>query len=259
MPKLRIIPRLEVKGENVVKGIRMEGLRVVGQPATLADRYHRDGADELLFIDIVASLYNRNNLHDLVSRASASIHVPLVVGGGVRSIDDFRALLRSGADKVSFNTEACASPETITDAARVFGSQCVVVSIQAKRQPDGSWEAYNQNGRERSHREVIRWAKEVVSRGAGEILLTSVDQDGTRKGLDFDLLEAVLDAVSVPVVIGGGVGSINDVEQAAMMGASGVTMAHMLHFDRITISALKTELSGRGVSVRKTGAAYAHA
>lgn len=237
----------------------MEGLRVVGQPAEMAARYYAEGADEILFIDIVASLYNRNNLHDLVSEASANIHLPLAVGGGVRSIDDFQALLRSGADKVSLNTQACATPEIITAAARIFGAQCVIVSIQAKRQPNGGWEAYNQNGRERSHREVIGWAKEVVERGAGEVLLTSIDQDGTRKGLDFDLIEAVLGAVSVPVVVGGGVGSIDDVERAAKMGASGVTIAHMFHFNRLALPELKAELMRREVSVRMPYKEPAHA
>ena len=237
----------------------MEGLRIVGQPGEMSARYYADGADEILFIDIVASLYNRNNLHDLVSKASANIHVPLCVGGGVRSIDDFRDLLRAGADKVSINTQACATPEIITEAAHIFGAQCVIVSIQAKRQPDGNWEAYNQNGRERSHRSVVGWAREVVDRGAGEILLTSIDQDGTRKGLDFELIEAVVGAVPVPVVVGGGVGSVDDIVRAAHLGASGVTLAHMLHFGQLNISDLKAELEASGISVRETARTHAEA
>lgn len=250
MAKFRIIPRLEVKSQNVVKGIRMEGLRVVGQPAEMSSRYGEQGADELLFIDIVASLYNRNQLHDLVAQAAATINLPLAVGGGVRGIDDFRALLRTGADKVAINTQACATPEIITEAARVFGAQCVMVSIEAKRQPEGYWEPYTQNGRERTKRNAVDWAREVVKRGAGEILLTSVDRDGTRKGLDFDLIEQVVDAVSVPVVVGGGIGGIDDIERAARMGAAGVTVAHMLHFNRLTLQQLKAELAQRGVPVR---------
>jgi cyclase len=254
MPKLRIIPRLEVKSENVVKGMRMEGLRVVGKPAELSTRYYASGADEILFVDIVASLYNRNNLHELVSAASTEIHVPLSVGGGVRSLDDFQALLRSGADKVSINTQACETPEIITEAAHVFGAQCVISSIQAKRQPDGSWEAYYQNGRERSRRDVVEWAKEVVERGAGEILLTSIDQDGTRKGPDFELIDAVLSNVRVPVVVGGGVGSIDDVVRVAKMGVSGVVIGHMFHFGRFDIPTLKSELAIHCISVRDTNA-----
>ncbi len=258
MPKLRIIPRLEVKGENVVKGIRMEGLRVVGKPADLSARYALDGADEIFFVDIVASLYNRNHLHELVSAASKTIFVPLSVGGGVRSIDDIRALLRAGADKVTLNTQVCATPEIITEAARTFGAQCIVVSIQAKRQPDGRWEAYVQNGRERTRRNAVAWAREVVERGAGEIFLTSVDRDGTRKGLDFELIAAVLGTVSVPVVVGGGVGSIDEIERAARMGASGITVAHMLHFKRLTVAEIKAELARRGIALRMA-LAVAHA
>lgn len=259
MPKFRIIPRLEVKGSNVVKGIRMEGLRVVGQPAEMSERYAREGADEILFIDIVASLYNRNQLHDLVSGASGRICLPLAVGGGVRSVDDFRALLRAGADKISLNTQACATPEIITQAAQIFGAQCIMVSIQAKRQPDGRWEAYNQNGRERTGRDAVEWVKEAVSVGAGEILLTSVDRDGTRKGLDFDLIAAIVGAVSVPVVVGGGVGSVDDVVRAAKMGASGVTIGHMFHFGKLTIPALKMALVEQGIPVRQVSGESAHA
>lgn len=258
MPKFRIIPRLEVKSDNVVKGIRMEGLRVVGKPGDLSARYAADGADEMLFVDIVASLYNRNQLHDLVCSASERIHVPLSVGGGVRSIDDFRALLRSGADKVTLNTQACATPEIITEAAQIFGAQCVVVSIQAKLQSPGRWEAYNQNGRERSHRDVIEWAREVVERGAGEILLTSVDRDGTRKGLDTALIEAVVDAVRVPVVVGGGAASVADCIAAAKLGASGITLAHLLHFNRLSIPQIKAELAAAGIPVRRVATEASH-
>ena len=250
LPKLRIIPRLEIKGVNTVKGIRMEGLRKVGSPEQLTQRYFDQGADELVFVDIVASLYGRNNLQSLVEAASANIHVPLVVGGGVRNLEDFRQLLRSGADKISLNTQALTTPEIISHAADVFGAQCVVISIQAKRQSHGEWEAYCENGREPSGKNVVEWAKEVVSRGAGEVLLTSVDQDGTRKGLDLDLVGALVDAVSVPVIAGSGIGSIDDVVKASRLGVTGVAIAHMLHFNRFTIPELKDELIRRGVDVR---------
>ncbi|MBM3522331.1 MAG: imidazole glycerol phosphate synthase subunit HisF [Alphaproteobacteria bacterium] len=251
MPKFRVIPRLEVKGPNVVKGIRMEGLRVVGQPEAMAQRYAHEGADEIVFVDIVASLYNRNQLHSLVSHAARNIALPLCVGGGVRSIEDIRALLRSGADRISINTQACATPEIIDEAARIFGAQCIALSIQAKRQPDGSWEAYANNGRDRTGREVVTWAREAVSRGAGEILLVSVDRDGTRKGFDLDLVGAVVDAVSVPVVVGGGAGSADDIVAAARHGAAGVVVAHVLHFERVSIAAVKAALAGAGIPVRR--------
>ncbi len=250
MPRFRIIPRLEVKSENVVKGIRMEGLRVVGKPSDMSIEYYHEGADEILFIDTVASLYDRNQLHELVSDVSRHIHVPLSVGGGVRSIDDCRMLLRTGADKITINTQACSTPEIITEAAKRYGAQCVVVSIQAKRQENRFWEAYNQNGRERTRMEVTTWAKEVVNRGAGEILLTSIDQDGTRKGLDFELIETVLNSVNVPVIVGGGVGSIDDVIHAAHLGASGITIAHMFHFKSINLLDLKNKLLEKDVDVR---------
>ncbi len=250
MPTFRFIPSLLVKGENVVKGICMEGLRVVGTPVELCEKYYKSGVDEILFIDIVASLYNRNHLHALLSSSSENIFLPVCVGGGVRNIEDFRSLLRAGADKISLNTQACRTPEIITDAARVFGSQCVIISIQSKRQTDENWEAYTENGREKTGRDVIEWAKEAVSRGAGEILLTSVDHDGTREGLDFKLIEKLVDSVPVPIVVGGGVGSIDDVERAAKIGASGVTIANMFHFGVLTTSEIKSELMKRGISVR---------
>jgi imidazole glycerol-phosphate synthase subunit HisF len=250
MPKIRIIPRLEVKGENVVKGICMEGLRVVGKPHDLCETYYLQGADEILFIDIVASLYNRNHLHELVSRSTEKIFLPVCVGGGVRSMDDFRALLRAGADKISINTQAVRTPEIITQASRVFGAQAVIVSIQAKRQSDGSWEVYNENGREKTDLDAVDWAEEVVRRGAGEILLTSVDRDGTRDGLDFDLIERVIDRVTVPIVVGGGVGSIQDITRAAEIGASGITVANLLHFKRTTIAEIKDAMLDQGVAVR---------
>jgi cyclase len=228
----------------------MEGLRVVGRPDALSARYASEGADEIIFIDIVASLYNRNQLHGIVTHAAQNIALPLCVGGGIRSIDDVRALLRAGADKISVNTQACATPAIIDEAARIFGSQCVVIAIEAKRLPDGRWEAYTDNGRNRTGRDAVEWAREAVSRGAGEILLVSVDRDGTRLGFDMELIEKVVAAVSVPVVAGGGAGSENDVVGVARSGAAGVALAHVLHFGKSGIPKIKAALAAAGIAVR---------
>ena len=192
MNKLRIISKLEIKSNNVVKGIRMEGLRKVGDPESLCREYFDGGTDEIIYEDIVASLYGRNNLVDIISRAAEELFIPLTAGGGIRSLDDFYNLLRAGADKISINTHAVKNPNIINEAAKSFGSSCVIVAIQAKKQTDGSWEAYIENGRERTSINAIEWAKEAESLGAGEILLTSVDFDGTMKGLDHELIKKVV-------------------------------------------------------------------
>ncbi len=248
--KIRLISRLEIKGRSVVKGIRMEGLRVVGTPGDLMEKYFRGGIDEIIFIDTVASLYGRNNLSEIVSMAADYIFVPLTVGGGVRSMDDFYRLLRAGADKVSINTHAFSEPELITQAAKAFGSQCVVVSIQAKHK-EGRFEPFTDNGRQRTHRDAVEWVREVVDRGCGEILLTSVDRDGTCHGLDHDLIKAVADAVNVPVIAAGGSRDTADIAQAVLKdGASAVAVSHLLHFGKTDVATLKTELAAAGISVR---------
>jgi len=183
MAGLRIIPRLDIKGPNLIKGIRLEGLRVVGDPHAFALRYYAQGADEMVFMDIVASLYQRNSLSDIIRRAANQIYIPITVGGGIRSLDDVDNMLRSGADKVAINTAAIARPALITEVARRFGSQCMVLSVEAKRTGPGRWEAYTDNGREHTGLDVIDWIAQAVGLGAGEILLTAVDQEGTRKGL----------------------------------------------------------------------------
>lgn len=248
--KVRIIPRLEIKGRNVVKGIRMEGLRVVGQPEEMMDRYFLDGADEIIFEDTVASLYGRNQLSELLSMASESIFVPLAVGGGVRGMNDFHTLLRAGADKVTINTYAFQEPELLTEAAKVFGSQCVVVSIQAKRKGD-SWVAFADNGRQPTRRDAVEWAREVEDRGAGEILLTSVDNDGTRYGPDLGLIKAVTSVVRIPVIACGGTRSADDVATMAIEGdANAVGISNILHFGVETIASIKAALPALGVDVR---------
>jgi cyclase len=211
MRHLRIIARLDIKGPNLIKGIHLEGLRVVGDPHEHALRYYEQGADELLFIDIVASLYQRNNLSDIIKRAADRVYVPITVGGGIRSLDDVSTMMHSGADKVAINTAAIARPELLGEVARRYGSQCMVLGVEAKRVAPGKWEAYTDNGRERTGRDVVEWVKEAVSRGVGEILLTSVDQEGTRKGFDLPLVQQVCAAVSVPVTASGGFGKPEDI------------------------------------------------
>jgi len=251
MPSLRIIPRLDVKGENVVKGIHLEGLRVIGKPGDLAQRYYADGADELIFMDIVASLYGRNNILSVVEAAAKNIFVPMTVGGGIRSLEDVKAVLRSGADKVAINTAAIARPQFLREAAEAFGSQCVVLSVEAKRRGVGQWEALTDNGRERTGREVLQWVEEAASLGIGEVLLTSVDQEGTKKGLDLDLIAAVTRRVPVPVVACGGVGGVADIENGINRGVlSGVACASIFHYGILPLSALKQGLRSLGREVR---------
>jgi cyclase len=250
MAGLRIIPRLDIKGPNLIKGIRLEGLRVVGDPHAFALRYYEAGADELVFMDIVASLYQRNSLSSIIARAANQIYIPITVGGGVRSLGDVHNMLRSGADKVAINTAAIARPELITEVAQRFGAQCMVLSVEAKRTGPGRWEAYTDNGREHSGRDVLEWIDEAVGRGAGEVLLTAVDQEGTRKGLDIELLEAVNRKVNVPVIISGGFGNVQDLKLASDVGASGIAIADALHWQRTTLSEIKQQAQAQGLEVR---------
>ena len=251
----RIIARLDIKGPNLIKGIHLEGLRVVGDPHEHALRYYQQGADELLFIDIVASLYQRNNLTDIIKRAADQVFVPITVGGGVRSLQDVSTLMHSGADKVAVNTAAIARPELITEIANRYGSQCMVLGVEAKRVADGRWEAYTDNGRERTGKDVVAWVQEAVSRGAGEILLTSVDQEGTRKGFDIALVQQVCDAVSVPVIASGGFGQASDLAAIAPTGVSGIAVADALHWKRMSLSDIKHHAGAVGLDVREVQAA----
>lgn len=241
MSLLRLIARLDIKGPNVVKGIRMEGLRVMGDPATLARRYAEEGADELLFIDTVASLYERNNLASLIERTVHDVFVPITVGGGVRSLSDFKGLLRCGADKVAINTAAIRTPELVNEIADKAGSQAVVVSVEHKRTAPGKWEAYTDNGRERSGRCAIAWVHEAVARGAGEILATSVDQDGTRDGFDVEFIRA-LGYLPVPVTVCGGMGSVQHAKDALASGADAIACASVLHYGKLTIKEMRDAL-----------------
>jgi cyclase len=252
MGNLRIIPRLDIKGPNLIKGIHLEGLRVIGDPQEYAIRYAESGADELLYIDIVASLYGRNNLSDIIRRAADRVFVPITVGGGIRSVDDARHILRSGADKVAINTAAIARPELISEISRMFGSQAMVLSIEAKSQGPGRWEAYTDNGRERTGVDVIEWVKRGVELGAGEILITSIDREGTRKGYDIDLIRQVSQAVSVPVIASGGMGTIEHMVEAAVTGqADAVAMADVLHYKRMSLDGIREAALAANLPVRK--------
>lgn len=252
MSNLRIIPRLDIKGPNLIKGIRLEGLRVIGDPQEHAIRYYEAGADELIYMDIVASLYGRNNLSDIISRAAKNVFIPITVGGGIRSVDDARHILRSGADKVAINTAAIARPELISDVARRFGSQAMVLSIEAKQVADGKWEAYADNGRERTGLDVLEWVRRGVELGAGEILLTAVDREGTRSGFDIDLLRAVTAAVTVPVIASGGMGSLDHFQVAALDGGvDAIAMADVLHYKRMSIGDIRAAALAADLPVRK--------
>jgi cyclase len=234
MNNIRIIPRLDIKGPNLVKGIHLEGLRVLGKPENFARWYYEHGADELMYMDVVASLYNRNSLHDIISRTASNIFIPLTVGGGLRTVGDIRDVLRAGADKVSLNTAAIKDPEIIKRASREFGSSTIVVAIEAIRQPDGKYLAYTDNGREYSGIEIGSWAKRIEDLGAGEIILTSVDREGTGLGYDIDLLKIVTDTVSIPVIAHGGPGNVDHIERALTLGnADAVAIASMLHYEFI--------------------------
>lgn len=244
MKNLRIIPRLDIKGANVVKGINLEGLRVVGSPTILAKKYYEQGADELLYVDIVASLYERNSLLDIVEKtATSGVFIPITVGGGLRSIEDIRKILRAGADKVAINTAATRNPKIISEAANIFGSQCIVGSIQAKYK-DGRWEAYIDNGRECTGIDAIEWAKELVNLGAGELLITSVDNEGLEKGYDTELIRKITAQVTVPVIACGGAGNEDDLLDCFnKTQCSAVSMASILHYNKTTIQGIKNKLA----------------
>lgn len=231
---VRVIPRLDIKGPNLVKGIHLEGLRVLGRPEQFARHYYEQGADELLYVDTVASLYGRNNLLHIVERTARETFIPLTVAGGIRTLDDIRAALRAGADKVALNTGALRRPELVREAAKRFGSSTIVVSIEAIRRPDGTWEAYTDSGRERTGVDAVGWAHQAEMLGAGEILLTSIDREGTGRGFDLELTRQVASQVSIPVIASGGAGRVEHLAEVVhQASADAVTVASMLHYDYV--------------------------
>lgn len=246
----RIIPCLDVDKGRVVKGTRFLALRDAGDPVEVAKRYNEEGADELVFLDITASFENRSFFLDVITKTAEQVFMPLTVGGGVNSVEDFRRLLSAGADKVSINTAAVKNPALIGRAAKTFGNQCVVVAIDAKRKSKETWEVYIHGGRTPTGRSALHWAKEAERRGAGEILLTSMDLDGTRAGYDLELLEQVSSAVSIPVIASGGAGEKKHFAEAFRAGASAALAASLFHFQLLKIGDLKRYLKKNKVSVR---------
>lgn len=280
MKNIRIIPRLDIKGPNLVKGIHLEGLRVLGKPADFAKFYYESGADELLYMDVVASLYERNSLHNIIEETSDEIFIPLTVGGGLRTVNDIKTVLRAGADKVSINTAAIKNPEIIREASLKFGSSTIVVAIEAIKQDDGRYECFIDNGREYTGIEVVEWAQKVEDLGAGEIIVTSVDKEGTGLGFDLELMQKVAASVSIPVIAHGGAGQMANISEVIReTDIDAICAASVFHYDFInkheavyessegnfdflksgqimkniktfTIQDLKSYLSDQGISLR---------
>ena len=251
MLSVRIIPCLDVRDGRVVKGVNFVNLVDAGDPVEQAKAYENQGADELVFLDITASSDNRAIMRDVVERTAGECFMPLTVGGGVRTLEDIRLMLNAGADKVSLNTSAITNPNLVSEASAKFGNQCIVVAIDAKREGEGRWNVYTHGGRNRTELDAVEWAKEVERRGAGEILLTSMDCDGTKDGYDIALTRAVSDAVKIPVIASGGAGNLKHLVDAVKLGgASAVLAASIFHFGTYTIEQAKREMRAAGLPVR---------
>ena len=246
MKNIRVIPRLDIKGPNLVKGIHLEGLRVLGKPETFAQYYYNHGADELMYIDVVASLYGRNSLEEIITRTAKKIFIPLTVGGGLRTIDDIKRVLRAGADKVSLNTAATNNPDFIKEASKKFGASTIVVVIEAIKQNDGKYLAYTDNGREHTGLEVVEWAKRIEELGAGEIVLTSVDREGTGEGFDLDLIQSISEQLSIPLIIHGGPGKIEHFDSILKYNIDAISVASMLHYHVVSEIATGADQGGEG-------------
>jgi cyclase len=257
MLKLRVIPCLDVKDGRVVKGVNFVSLRDAGDPVEQAAVYDAAGADELTFLDITASSDNRDTILDVVHRTAERVFLPLTVGGGIRAVADMRRLLLAGADKCSINSAALARPELVREGAEKFGSQCVVVAIDARQSAPGKWEVFSHGGRTNTGLDVIEWAKQVESLGAGEILLTSMDRDGTGKGFDLELLRRICNAVRLPVIASGGVGTLEHFVEGAQAGATGLLAASVFHFGTFTIAQVKAALTAARLPVRPAPAIVA--
>lgn len=251
MNKKRVIARIDVKNEHVIKGIHLEGLRKVGNPNEMAKKYYEQGIDEIIFMDAVAAYYDRNSLSHIIEQACKDVYVPITVGGGIRTLKDIQSALNAGADKVAINTRAVQAPSFIEKASKIFGSQCIVSSIEAKKISENKWEVYVDNGREPTGKDVVEWAKLVESLGAGEIMVTSIDMEGTKKGFDNNLNSLVADAVNIPIISSGGAGNslhINNLFKSTKIDA--VALASVLHYKLIDIESLKNKLSQNSVKVR---------
>ena len=251
MRNVRIIARLDIKNNFLIKGIHLEGLRKIGNPYEFANKYFHSGIDEIIYMDAVASLYKRNSLNEIIKETSKNIFIPITVGGGIRTVDDAYKILRSGADKIAINTAAIENPRLIEELSNRFGSSTIVISIEAKKLIDGKWEAYTNNGREKTGIDVIKWSLDVEKLGAGEILLTSVDQEGTCRGFDHTLVKSVTDKVMIPVIASGGMGKLQHfVDIVKMSDCDGVAIADLLHYSKITIKDLKNFSIKEKINIR---------
>ena len=247
---VRLIARLDIKGPNLIKGIHLEGLRIIGDPNIFARKYYDAGVDEIIYMDTVASLYGRNNLSDIVKKTVKDVYVPITVGGGIRSIDDVKYLLICGAEKVAINTAATKNPGLIKEVSRKFGSQCMVLSIEAKRK-ENSWEVYTDNGRQKTGLYIMDWVRIGEDNEAGEILLTSVDNEGTKKGFDYELIKKVSESVSIPVIASGGMGEYDHLNEVVKeSSADAVAMADILHYERSTIQDIRKYCIKNNINVR---------
>lgn len=231
---LRIIPRLDIKGSNLVKGVHIEGLRVLGKPELFSQYYYENGADELIYQDVVASLYERNSLQNIIERIASNIFIPLTVGGGIRTLEDIKNILRCGADKISINTAALRKPEFITDAALRFGSSTIVVAIEAIKQKNGEYLAFTDNGREYTGVEVISWAKKAEELGAGELIITSVDSEGTESGLNIELIKKITETVNIPIIVHGGLGKFEDIIDLKENSIGGICASSVFHYELLS-------------------------
>jgi imidazole glycerol-phosphate synthase subunit HisF len=251
MACIRLIARLDIKAPYLIKTVQLEGLRKLGDPATFARRYYEQGIDEIVYIDTVASLYERNTIIDLVRDTAKNVFIPITVGGGVRSLEDARNLLRAGADKIAVNTAAVKNPTLISELAAAFGSQCIVLSVQAKQNAPEQWEAYCDMGREHSGLDAVEWAKRGEELGAGEILITSVDREGTKKGFDLNLVRKISTNVGIPVIASGGLGTLDHFVEVVKDGyADAVAIARVLHYDDITTAQFREAALDAGLEVR---------
>jgi cyclase len=251
MHKLRLIARLDIKNEYVIKGIHLEGLRKIGDPIELAKKYYSQGIDEIVFMDAVASLYGRNNLFHIIEAACKEVFIPITIGGGIRAVKDIEYALKSGADKIAINTQAIKNPELIREASRIYGSQCIIGSIEAKKRGPNKWEAFVDNGREETGIDVIEWAKQLEQLGAGEIMVTSIDQEGTKKGFDVELVKQISGLVSIPVIASGGAGNVNHLKTVVLESQAGaIAVASLIHYNLADVSQIKHEINKSGIAIR---------
>lgn len=252
MSNLRLIARLDIKGPDLIKPVQLEGVRKIGNPRVFAQRYYNNGIDEILYMDVVASLYDRKKLIKIVRDTAENIFVPMTVGGGLRHLEDVRGVLRAGADKVAINSEATRRPEIIAQVAQTFGSQCMVLQIDAKNDGHGEYEVYRDCGREHTGLDAVEWAKQGQKLGAGEILLTGIDHEGMRRGFDIELTRRVSEVVSIPVIASGGMGEFSDLVKVARGGkADAAAMAYVLHYNKIKLQDLCQRAYDAGLRTRK--------